>query len=170
MIKREGDIDLLIPRGGKSFIKIVSDEAKIPVLKHYEGLCHVFIDKDADLKKAIEISVNAKTYRYGICGTMETLLTSEEVAAQVLPEIKSKLDELDVEMRGCEKTRKVIDVKAASKEDWTTEYLAPILSVKVVSDLQSAISHINMHGSGHTDSIISENLLAVDTFFNEVDY
>ena len=100
---------------------------------------------------------------------METLLTSEEVAAQVLPEIKSKLDELNVEIRGCEKTRKVIDVKAASKEDWTTEYLAPILSVKVVSDLQSAISHINMHGSGHTDSIISENLLAVDTFFNEVD-
>jgi glutamate-5-semialdehyde dehydrogenase len=100
---------------------------------------------------------------------METLLTSEEVAAQVLPEIKSKLDELDVEMRGCEKTRKVIDVKAASKEDWTTEYLAPILSVKVVSDLQSAISHINMYGSGHTDSIISENLLAVETFFNEVD-
>tara|TARA_B100001093_G_scaffold160449_1_gene152780 strand:- start:193 stop:666 length:474 start_codon:yes stop_codon:yes gene_type:complete len=100
---------------------------------------------------------------------METLLTSEEVAAQVLPEIKSKLDELDVEIRGCEKTRKVIDVKAASKEDWTTEYLAPILSVKVVSDLQSAISHINMYGSGHTDSIISENLLAVETFFNEVD-
>jgi glutamate-5-semialdehyde dehydrogenase len=100
---------------------------------------------------------------------METLLTSEEVAAQVLPEIKSKLDELDVEMRGCEKTRKVIDVKAASKEDWTMEYLAPILSVKVVSDLQSAISHINMYGSGHTDSIISENLLAVETFFNEVD-
>ena len=100
---------------------------------------------------------------------METLLTSEEVAAQVLPEIKSKLDELNVEIRGCEKTRKVIDVKAASKEDWTTEYLAPILSVKVVSDLQSAISHINMYGSGHTDSIISENLLAVETFFNEVD-
>ena len=169
MIKREGDIDLLIPRGGKSLIKVVSDEAKIPVLKHYEGLCHVFIDKDADLKKAIEISVNAKTYRYGICGTMETLLTSDEVAAKVLPEIKAELDKLGVELRGCEKTKKIIDVKSASDADWITEYLAPILSVKVVTDLQSAISHINMYGSGHTDSIVSENLSAVETFFNEVD-
>ena len=169
MIKREGDIDLLIPRGGKSLIKVVSDEAKIPVLKHYEGLCHVFIDKDADLKKAIEISVNAKTYRYGICGTMETLLTSEEVAAKVLPEIKAELDKLGVELRGCEKTKKIIDVKSASDADWITEYLAPILSVKVVTDLQSAISHINMYGSGHTDSIVSENLSAVEIFFNEVD-
>ena len=96
MIQREKDIDLLIPRGGKSLIKVVSDEAKIPVLKHYEGLCHVFIDKDADMKKAVDISVNAKTYRYGICGTMETLLISEDVAANVLPKIKSKLDDLGV--------------------------------------------------------------------------
>ena len=169
MIKREKDIDLLIPRGGKSLIKVVSDEAKIPVLKHYEGLCHVFIDKDADLKKAVDISVNAKTYRYGICGTMETLLISEDVAANVLPKIKSKLDDLGVEIRGCKNTQEFIEVKSASDEDWITEYLAPILSVKIVADLESAISFINKFGSGHTDSIITENTGAVETFFSEVD-
>ena len=169
MIKREKDIDLLIPRGGKSLIKVVSDEAKIPVLKHYEGLCHVFIDKDADIKKAVDISVNAKTYRYGICGTMETLLISEDVAANVLPKIKSKLDDLGVEIRGCENTQEIIEVKSASDEDWITEYLAPILSVKIVADLESAISFINKFGSGHTDSIITENTGAVETFFSEVD-
>ena len=169
MIKREKDIDLLIPRGGKSLIKVVSDEAKIPVLKHYEGLCHVFIDKDADIKKAIDISVNAKTYRYGICGTMETLLISEDVAANVLPKIKSKLDDLGVEIRGCKNTQEFIEVKSASDEDWITEYLAPILSVKIVADLESAISFINKFGSGHTDSIITENTGAVETFFSEVD-
>ena len=169
MIKREKDIDLLIPRGGKSLIKVVSDEAKIPVLKHYEGLCHVFIDKDADIKKAVDISVNAKTYRYGICGTMETLLISEDVAANVLPKIKSKLDDLGVEIRGCKNTQEIIEVKSASDEDWITEYLAPILSVKIVADLESAISFINKFGSGHTDSIITENTGAVETFFSEVD-
>ena len=169
MIKREKDIDLLIPRGGKSLIKVVSDEAKIPVLKHYEGLCHVFIDKDADMKKAVDISVNAKTYRYGICGTMETLLISEDVAANVLPKIKSKLDDLGVEIRGCKNTQEIIEVKSASDEDWITEYLAPILSVKIVADLESAISFINKFGSGHTDSIITENTGAVETFFSEVD-
>ena len=169
MIKREKDIDLLIPRGGKSLIKVVSDEAKIPVLKHYEGLCHVFIDKDADLKKAVDISVNAKTYRYGICGTMETLLISQDVAANVLPKIKSKLDDLGVEIRGCKNTQEIIEVKSASDEDWITEYLAPILSVKIVADLKSAISFINEFGSGHTDSIITENAVAVETFFSEVD-
>ena len=169
MIKREKDIDLLIPRGGKSLIKVVSDEAKIPVLKHYEGLCHVFIDKDADMKKAVDISVNAKTYRYGICGTMETLLISEDVAANVLPKIKSKLDDLGVEIRGCKNTQEFIEVKSASDEDWITEYLAPILSVKIVADLESAISFINKFGSGHTDSIITENTGAVETFFSEVD-
>ena len=169
MIKRENDIDLLIPRGGKSLIKVVSDEAKIPVLKHYEGLCHIFIDKDADIKKAVDISVNAKTYRYGICGTMETLLISEDVAANVLPKIKSKLDDLGVEIRGCKNTQEIIEVKSASDEDWITEYLAPILSVKIVADLESAISFINKFGSGHTDSIITENTGAVETFFSEVD-
>ena len=169
MIKREKDIDLLIPRGGKSLIKVVSDEAKIPVLKHYEGLCHVFIDIDADIKKAVDISVNAKTYRYGICGTMETLLISEDVAANVLPKIKSKLDDLGVEIRGCKNTQEFIEVKSASDEDWITEYLAPILSVKIVADLESAISFINKFGSGHTDSIITENTGAVETFFSEVD-
>ena len=169
MIKREKDIDLLIPRGGKSLIKVVSDEAKIPVLKHYEGLCHIFIDKDADIKKAVDISVNAKTYRYGICGTMETLLISEDVAANVLPKIKSKLDDLGVEIRGCKNTQEIIEVKSASDEDWITEYLAPILSVKIVADLESAISFINKFGSGHTDSIITENTGAVETFFSEVD-
>ena len=169
MISRVKDIDLLIPRGGKSLIKVISDEAKIPVLKHYEGLCHVFIDQDADLDKAISISVNAKTYRYGICGTMETLLASKKIASSVLPQIKSELEKNGVEIRGCQETLKIIDAKAAKEEDWLTEYLAPILSIKIVEDLESAISHINTYGSGHTDSIISENSSAVEKFFNEID-
>ncbi len=169
MISRVNDIDLLIPRGGKSLIKVISDEAKIPVLKHYEGLCHVFIDQDADLDKAVSISVNAKTYRYGICGTMETLLASKKIASSVLPKIKSELEKNGVEIRGCQETLKIIDAKAAKEEDWVTEYLAPILSIKIVEDLESAISHINSYGSGHTDSIISENMSAVEKFFNEID-
>ena len=169
MISRVNDIDLLIPRGGKSLIKVISDEAKIPVLKHYEGLCHVFIDQDADLDKAVSISVNAKTYRYGICGTMETLLASKKIASSVLPQIKSELEKNGVEIRGCQETLKIIDVKSAKEEDWVTEYLAPILSIKIVEDLESAISHINTYGSGHTDSIISENSSAVEKFFNEID-
>ena len=169
MISRVKDIDLLIPRGGKSLIKVISDEAKIPVLKHYEGLCHVFIDQDADLDKAVSISVNAKTYRYGICGTMETLLASKKIASSVLPQIKSELEKNGVEIRGCQETLKIIDAKAAKEEDWVTEYLAPILSIKIVEDLESAISHINTYGSGHTDSIISENTSAVEKFFNEID-
>ena len=169
MISRVKDIDLLIPRGGKSLIKVISDEAKIPVLKHYEGLCHVFIDQDADPDKAVSISVNAKTYRYGICGTMETLLASKKIASSVLPKIKSELEKNGVEIRGCQETLKIIDVKSAKEEDWVTEYLAPILSIKIVEDLESAISHINSYGSGHTDSIISENMSAVEKFFNEID-
>ena len=169
MISRVQDIDLLIPRGGKSLIKVISEEAKIPVLKHYEGLCHVFIDQDADLDKAVSISVNAKTYRYGICGTMETLLASKKIASSVLPQIKSELEKNGVEIRGCQETLKIIDAKAAKEEDWLTEYLAPILSIKIVEDLESAISHINTYGSGHTDSIISENTSAVEKFFNEID-
>ena len=169
MISRVNDIDLLIPRGGKSLIKVISDEAKIPVLKHYEGLCHVFIDQDADPDKAVSISVNAKTYRYGICGTMETLLASKKIASSVLPKIKSELEKNGVEIRGCQETLKIIDVKSAKEEDWVTEYLAPILSIKIVEDLESAISHINSYGSGHTDSIISENMSAVEKFFNEID-
>ena len=169
MIKRENEIDLLIPRGGKSLIKIVSEEAKIPVLKHYEGICHVFLDKDADLKKALEITVNAKTYRYGICGTMETLLVSEDIAKTILPKLKIELDRLNVELRGCNNTQNFIETKLANDEDWITEYLAPILAIKIVKNLEDAISHINSFGSGHTDSIVSENLSSVERFFKEVD-
>ena len=169
MIKRENEIDLLIPRGGKSLIKIVSEEAKIPVLKHYEGICHVFLDKDADLKKALEITVNAKTYRYGICGTMETLLVSEDIAKTILPKLKIELDRHNVELRGCNDTQNFIETKLANDEDWITEYLAPILAIKIVKNLEDAISHINSFGSGHTDSIVSENLSSVERFFKEVD-
>jgi glutamate-5-semialdehyde dehydrogenase len=169
MIKRVNEIDLLIPRGGKSLIKIVSEEAKIPVLKHYEGICHVFLDKDADLKKALEITVNAKTYRYGICGTMETLLVSEDIAKTILPKLKIELDRLNVELRGCNNTQNFIETKLANDKDWITEYLAPILAIKIVKNLEDAISHINSFGSGHTDSIVSENLSSVERFFKEVD-
>lgn len=169
MIKMENYIDLLIPRGGKSLIKIVADEAKIPVLKHYEGICHVYIDSEADMKKAIEISVNAKTYRYGICGTMETLLVHKKLASEFLPNLKKELDNFKVEIRACKSSKNIIDVNDATEEDWYTEYLAPILSIKIVNDFEEAITHINKYGSGHTDCIVSENINSANKFFDEVD-
>ena len=165
----ENYIDLLIPRGGKSLIKIVADEAKIPVLKHYEGICHVYIDSEADIKKAIEISVNAKTYRYGICGTMETLLVHKKLASEFLPNLKKELDNFKVEIRACKSSKNIIDVNDATEEDWYTEYLAPILSIKIVNDFEEAITHINKYGSGHTDCIVSENINSANKFFDEVD-
>jgi len=169
LIKSEDKVDLIIPRGGKSLIKVIADDSKVPVLKHYEGLCHVFIDDNADLKKALDISLNAKVYRYGICGAMETLLVSKEVAGEFLPQMEKSFQKHDVELRGCKETSKIIKVKDAKEDDWKTEYLEPILSIKIVDGIDEAIRHINTYGSGHTDCIVTEDIKAKNDFLSNID-
>ena len=169
LIKMEEFIDLIIPRGGKSLIKVISSDSKVPVLKHYEGLCHVYLDEQANITKALKISLNAKIYRYGICGAMETLLVSQKISNKILPELKENFNNHNVELRGCGLTQKIIEVKAASIEDWKTEYLEPILSIKIVENINEAIQHINKFGSGHTDCIVTEDDSAKNKFLKEVD-
>jgi len=170
LLKMKDAVDVIIPRGGKGLIERVSNEARMPVIKHLDGICHVYIDEYADRKKALDVAFNAKTQRYGTCNTMETLLVNDNVAADVLPELASMYTEKGVELRGCEKTRALVaGIKAACDEDWDTEYLAPILSVRVVDDLDQAIAHINRHSSQHTESIITENYTHSRRFLREVD-
>lgn len=169
LLRMEQFIDVIIPRGGKGLVRLISEEARIPVIKHLDGICHVYIDKDADLDEAISIAFNAKTYRYGICGAMETLLIHEEIATKILPELNSKFLDAGVELRGCKKTSEIINTPLATDEDWVTEYLAPILSVKLVGDMNSAINHINRFGSAHTDSIVTSNDSSAETFMRKVD-
>ena len=163
-------VDVVIPRGGKSLVEFVTENAKVPVIKHLHGICHVYIDGQADVEKAIAVAVNAKTQRYGTCNTMETLLVAAEIAAKVLPELGRIYQEHGVELRGCPATRKLLpEIKAATAEDWDTEYLAPILSIKVVNGLDEAMQHIAEHGSQHTDAIVTENLSRARRFLREVD-
>lgn len=163
-------VDVLIPRGGKSLVARVAADARVPVIKHLDGICHVYIDADADLDKAVRIAVNSKTYRYGICGAMETLLVDQKIASQVLPEIEAQLTAKGVEIRGCQETRALLpNSVAATEEDWVTEYLAAILSVKVVGGLPSAMDHIQRYGSSHTDAIVTENLSTAREFMCCVD-
>ncbi len=162
-------VDVIIPRGGKSLIERISKEATVPVIKHLDGICHVYIDADADLKKASDIAFNAKTHRYGVCNAMETLLVNAAVAAQCLPGLAARYAEKGVELRGCERTRDIIDCKPATEEDWGTEYLAAILSIKLVDDINQAMVHINTHGSHHTDTIVTENYTLARRFLREVD-
>ena len=163
-------VDVIVPRGGKGLIARISDEARIPVIKHLDGICHVYIDDEADLKKAVSIADNAKTHRYGVCNAMETLLVHAAVAAQVLPELCAIYLKKGVELRGDEAARAVVaQMNAATEEDWHTEYLAPILAVRVVADLDAAIVHINTYGSQHTDSIVTENYSKAMRFLREVD-
>ena len=169
LLRMEQFIDVIIPRGGKGLVRLISEEARIPVIKHLDGICHVYIDKDADLDEAISIAFNAKTYRYGICGAMETLLIHEEIATKILPELNSRFLDAGVELRGCKKTSEIINTPLATDEDWVTEYLAPILSVKLVGDINSAINHINRFGSAHTDSIVTSNDSSAETFMRKVD-
>ena len=169
LLRMEQFIDVIIPRGGKGLVRLISEEARIPVIKHLDGICHVYIDKDADLNEAISIAFNAKTYRYGICGAMETLLIHEEIATKILPELNSKFLDAGVELRGCKETSEIINTPLATDEDWVTEYLAPILSVKLVEDIDSAINHINRFGSAHTDSIVTSNDNNAETFIRKVD-
>ncbi|WP_373762226.1 glutamate-5-semialdehyde dehydrogenase [Neisseria dentiae] len=170
MLQSPDLIDVIIPRGGKSLVARISAEARVPVIKHLDGICHVYIDRAADAQKALDIAFNAKTSRYGTCNTMETLLVHESRAAEILPPLAEKYAGKGVELRGCTRTRAILPgIQTASNEDWDTEYLAPILAVKVVDSLAEAIAHINTHGSHHTDSIVTESYTDAQTFLRTVD-
>lgn len=170
MITMPEYIDVIIPRGGKGLIERISADARVPVIKHLDGICHVYIDRDADIEKALQVAFNAKTQRYGTCNTMETLLVSEEIAERVLPELAAMYDEKGVVMRGCATTCRVIGhAHPATEEDWGTEYLAPILSIKVVKDVDEAMDHIERYSSRHTESIVTENITTARRFLREVD-
>ncbi|MEH6444674.1 MAG: glutamate-5-semialdehyde dehydrogenase [Oceanospirillaceae bacterium] len=163
-------VDVIIPRGGKSLIERISQDAKVPVIKHLDGICHVYIDSEADLKKAADIAFNAKTRRYGVCNAMETLLVHQDVAEQVLPALCERYNDKGVELRGCEGSKAIVpSMLAASEEDWSTEYLAAILSVKIVDSLSAAIEHINTYSSAHTDAIVTENYTKSRIFLKQVD-
>ncbi len=164
-------IDVIIPRGGKGLIERISREARVPVIKHLDGICHVYIDDEADPQKAFDVALNAKTQRYGTCNTMETLLVNATVADDILPPLAEAYREKGVELRGCPATCDILGEACvpATDADWDTEYLAPILSIRVVEDLEAAIAHINTHGSQHTDSIITENITKARRFLREVD-
>jgi glutamate-5-semialdehyde dehydrogenase len=163
-------VDVIVPRGGKGLIERISRDARVPVIKHLDGVCHVYIDSHADPEKALNIAINAKTHRYGTCNTMETLLVDKEIAADMLPLLGPAFIEKGVELRGCEQTREVLtDIKAATEADWEEEYLAPVLAIRVVDGLDGAIEHINRYSSRHTDSIITENYTRARRFITEVD-
>ena len=163
-------VDVIIPRGGKSLIERISADARVPVIKHLDGVCHVYIDDSAEDEMAIEIAVNSKTQRYGTCNTMETLLVSQARAAQLLPQLAARYAEFGVELRGCEKTQAVLaGITAATEQDWYEEYLGPILAVRVVQDMSQAIDHINTYGSQHTDTIVSNDHGNAMRFLREVD-
>jgi glutamate-5-semialdehyde dehydrogenase len=163
-------VDVIVPRGGKSLIERISRDATIPVIKHLDGICHVYIDDKADIDKAIKIAVNAKTHRYGVCNAMETLLVAESIAAKVLPLLAEQYSAKDVELRGCLKTCSLIPgCIRATEEDWDTEYLAPILSIRIVEGIDEAMEHINQHSSGHTEAIVTEDYTLARRFLREVD-
>ncbi|MDR3392108.1 MAG: glutamate-5-semialdehyde dehydrogenase [Sulfuriferula sp.] len=163
-------VDVIVPRGGKGLIERITNDARVPVIKHLHGVCHVYIDDHADLTKAVRIADNAKTSRYGTCNTTETLLVAQAVAAQILPGIAAIYTAKGVEMRGCAITQGIVDgIGSASEEDWITEYLAPIISIRVVDGLDAAIDHINRYGSQHTDAIVTEDYTRARRFLREVD-
>ncbi len=163
-------VDVIVPRGGKSLVERISKEARVPVIKHLDGNCHVYIDDRADLEKAFKVAVNAKTHRYGTCNTMESLLVAEGIAAEVLPRLAVAYRAAGVEMRGCARARALIaDAVPATEEDWGTEYLAPILSIRVVADLDEAMAHIARYSSAHTEAIITEDIGRAQRFLREVD-
>ena len=170
MIKLNDYIDVIIPRGGKSLTKMISDEATVPVIKHLDGNCHVFVDKDADLNKTLKIIENSKTQRLGTCNTTESLLISKHIARDFLPKIVKMLHQHKVEVRGCKETLKLVKgIKKASEDDFYTEYLDAIISCKIVIDIDEAIHHINQYSSHHTDAIVTENYERAMQFLKEVD-
>ena len=170
MITMTEYIDVIIPRGGKELIKRLADEARVPMIKHLDGNCHVYVDRHADLKQAADIAFNAKTYRYGVCGAMETLLVHKDVAENFLPAIGKRFIAHGVELRTCSRGQTLLPAASlATDEDWATEYLGPILAIRVVDSIDEAIAHITRWGSGHTDSIVTEQIQAAQQFQREVD-
>lgn len=169
MLKLEEYIDLIIPRGGEGLIRFVVENSKIPVIKHYKGVCHVFVDASADLKMAEDICFNAKVQRPGVCNSMETLLVHRDMAESFLPKVYERYRAAGVELRGCDRTRGILkDIKAATEEDWSAEYLDLILAVRVVDDMDAAIDHINRYGSLHTESIVTKDYSRAQRFLREV--
>ncbi|MEX2487963.1 MAG: glutamate-5-semialdehyde dehydrogenase [Pseudomonadales bacterium] len=173
LISMDQFVDVIVPRGGKGLIERIAREATIPVIKHLDGVCHVYIDTGADLEKASAIAINAKTQRYAVCNAMETLLVASSIAGDILPGLADAYVKQGVELRGCEQTVRLLSddyaIGSATDEDWRTEYLAPILSIKIVDNLDAAIEHINFWGSGHTDTIVTENFSHSRRFLREVD-
>ncbi len=170
LLRMKEHVDVIVPRGGKGLIQRVSQEALMPVLKHLDGVCHVYVDDRADLDKAIAVAFNAKTQRYATCNTMETLLIARSVAKPTLERLAPRYQEAGVELRGCEQTRALVPgVLAATEQDWFEEYLAPILAIRVVEGLDEAIAHINHYGSHHTDAIVTEDFSRARRFLTEVD-
>lgn len=175
LITMSNYVDVIVPRGGKSLVARITNEARIPVIKHLDGICHVYVDNQADMNKAIPISLNAKTHRYGVCNAMETLLIHREIAPQFLAEIVPLYQQKNVELRICQRTQTIFDSQQlgdytlATDEDWVTEYLAPILAIKLVNDMSEAITHINQYGSHHTDAMITENYSKARQFLAQVD-
>ena len=170
LLRMDRYVSVIIPRGGKGLIERVTAESTIPVIKHLDGNCHVYLDSQLDKDKAIAIAVNAKTHRYGVCNAMETLLVHKNVADEILPLLREKYRAHQVELRGCESTQAILnDINAANEQDWYEEYLAPVLAIKVVDDVDQAIDHIEMYGSHHTDVIVTENFSTAQKFLREVD-
>ncbi len=169
LIKMDKYVDLIIPRGGENLIRFISQNSTVPVIKHDKGLCHTFIDKDADFDKAIKIAINAKVQRPGVCNAMETLLVDEKIAKDILPLLKNEFDKHKTELRGCSETIKIIDVNEANEEDFKKEYLSNILSIKIVNGINEAIKHIQKYSSSHSESIITENYTTAEKFLNEID-
>lgn len=162
-------VDVIVPRGGKGLIERISSEASVPVIKHLDGICHVYIDGRADLDKAFAIALNAKTHRYGVCNAMETLLVDAEVAGDILPRLADAYDDKGVELRGCARTCTIISASNATEEDWATEYLAPVLSIRVVDGIDEAIDHIARYSSQHTEAIVTEDYTRARHFLSAVD-
>lgn len=163
-------VDVIVPRGGKGLIERISHDARVPVIKHLDGICHVYLDSAADLTMAEDIAFNAKCHRYGVCNAMETLLVSKTIASEILPRLAKRYATESVELRGCKLTRTILtDIKEATEEDWDTEYLAPILAIRVVDDIDAAMDHIHQHSSGHTETIVTEDYAKARRFLAEVD-
>jgi len=169
LIKQDKYVDLIIPRGGEGLIKYINSNSSVPVVKHDKGLCHTYIDKDANFSKAINIAVNAKTQRVGVCNAMETLLVDYSIADEILPMLKIRFDKVGTELKGCGTTGSILNISQATDDDFDTEYLANILNIKVVSGVFEAINHIERFGSGHSEAIITENYTTAEQFLNEVD-
>ncbi|HEY5644447.1 MAG TPA: glutamate-5-semialdehyde dehydrogenase [Pseudomonadales bacterium] len=169
LLKMKEWVDIIVPRGGPGLIERISAESTIPVIKHLDGICHVFIDVDADLDMAVSVAVNSKTEKFAVCNALETLLVAEPVADEVLPRLLAAYDAAGVKLKGCERTRARIAVEAATEQDWRTEYLGPVLAVRVVAGLDEAIEHINRYGSQHTDCIVTNNYAHSRRFLAEVD-